>query len=314
MQTQKFFQKMKDGTEIAVNRWIPDDEENIKGVIQLSHGMQEHSLRYDRLGCILAEKGYVFNAHDHRGHGKTAQKAIEKGTGKFQLLDKKNGFNKVVSDLDEVIEKVKSDYAGKPVILLGHSFGSFVSQAFIERYGEKINGCCLCGSKGPDKTSAIGGAFLAALLKFFGKAEKESPKLQNIAFGSYNDKFKDENDDLSWLSKSKANRDMYKLDSWCGGTATVAFFGDICHGLKLIHKKTAMKSIPSDLPVYIIYGEDDPVGNYGKSLEALEKIYKENGMSKVTRQSYPGDRHEILNEDDSEQVIENLLTWISTVA
>src|SRR5574344_594534 len=133
MKTEHFFQTMSDGTEIAVNRWIPDGE--IKGIVQLSHGMTEHSLRYDTFGKILAQEGFVFNAHDHRGHGKTAERAEEKGTGTFGYLADKNGFEKVVEDLHEVIEQAKKEYPGKRVMLIGHSFGSFVAQSFIEKYG-----------------------------------------------------------------------------------------------------------------------------------------------------------------------------------
>ena len=136
MQMENFFQTMNDGTEIAVNRWKPDNDEDIKAVIQLSHGMLEHSLRYDRLGSILAEQGYVLNAHDHRGHGRTAQNAEQKCVGMFGKLANKDGFNKVVSDLDEVILKLKSDFPGKKVILLSHSFGSFVAQSYMEKFGE----------------------------------------------------------------------------------------------------------------------------------------------------------------------------------
>lgn len=96
---------MSDGTEVAVNRWFPDDAESIKAVIVLSHGMQEHALRYDKTGSIFAESGYAFCAHDHRGHGRTAMVAEQKGDGTFGLLAKKDGFNKVVSDLAEVIKK-----------------------------------------------------------------------------------------------------------------------------------------------------------------------------------------------------------------
>ena len=95
MQTEKFFQTMKDGTEIAVNRWIPDNEEDIKAAIVLSHGMLEHALRYDRIGSDFADKGFVFSGHDHRGHGRTAFNAEQKGTGEFALLSKSDGFDLV---------------------------------------------------------------------------------------------------------------------------------------------------------------------------------------------------------------------------
>ncbi len=312
MQTQKFLQTMIDGTEIAVNRWIPDDEENIKGVIQLSHGMQEHALRYDRIGCILAENGFVFSAHDHRGHGKTAMEARKTGKGTFQKLADKDGFNKVVCDLDQIIDELRKDYEGKPLFLLGHSFGSFVSQAYIERHGEKLKGCILCGSKGPDMTAAIGGHAVASLLCFFGQKNKQSKFMQNLAFAGYNDRFKEEKDELSWLSKSPANRMMYKADSWCGGTATVSFFRDLTYGLKTIHKSCNMKKIPKDLPVFIIYGEQDPVGKYGTSLVKLCNIYQQNGMKNVSIKGYPEDRHEIFNEEDGEIVLNDVINWVKS--
>ena len=313
MQTQKFLQTMKDGTEIAVNRWIPDDETKIKGIIQLSHGMQEHALRYDRIGCILADEGFVFSAHDHRGHGKTAVEAQKTGKGTFQKLADKDGFNKVVDDLDQIIDELKKDYPDKPVILFGHSFGSFVSQAYIERNGSKLNGCVLCGSKGPDMMAAKAGHAMANLMCFFGKKNKQSKFMQNLAFAGYNDRFKDEKDELSWLSRSATNRAMYKSDSWCGGIATVSFFRDLTWGLKTIHKAKNMKKIPHDLPIFIIYGEDDPVGKYGSSLQNLYKIYTKNGIKSVNIKCYAKDRHEILNEEDGETVLKDVITWINSI-
>ena len=122
MRTEKFFQTMNDGTEISVNRWLPDSDDQIKAVIVLSHGMLEHSLRYDRVGSELAEKGFVFNAHDHRGHGRTAYNAEQKGKGEFGLLDKKDGFNKVVNDLAEIIDRVKTDFPSLSLKNILHQF------------------------------------------------------------------------------------------------------------------------------------------------------------------------------------------------
>lgn len=313
MQTQKFLQTMKDGTDISVNRWIPEDTDNIKGVIQLSHGMQEHSLRYDKIGCILADAGFVFSAHDHRGHGKTAQIAEQKGTGKFQKLADKHGFDKVINDLDELIDELKNDYKDKPVFLFGHSFGSFVSQGYIERHGEKLDGCILCGSSGPNMVNAKSGYAVTSILKALTGKNRKSVVMQNMFFNGYNDRFKSEKDDLAWLSKSVVNRDMYRADSWCGGTATLSFLNDITYGLKTIHKPCNMKKIPKNLPVFIIYGTDDPVGNYGKSLEKLKSIYESNGMDKVSIKGYEKDRHEILNEQDGDKVLQDVMNWLNSL-
>ena len=312
MQTEKFFQTMKDGTEIAVNRWIPDNEEDIKAVIVLSHGMLEHALRYDRIGSDFADKGFVFSGHDHRGHGRTAFNAEQKGTGEFALLSKSDGFNLVVSDLEEIIGKVKADFPGKKVILLGHSFGSFVAQAFIERAGKSIDGCVLSGTSGPRRSAVRGGLFVTSLMMLFHKKNYKSIALQKMAFKGYNDRFGEIKTGLEWLSKSESNIEMYMNDSWCGGVATLGFFRDIFKGLNDIHKKNNMKKIPSSLPILFIAGEEDPVGDYGKTIRALASDYKNNGVKVVDTKFYEGYRHEILNEEISERVMDDIVSWIGS--
>ena len=112
MLMKSFMMKMDDGYELCLNRWQPDPEEEIKGVIQLHHGLAEHSLRYDRLGSILAERGYVLNAYDMRGHGRTAENADKNGTGMFGKLADKKGFDRAVLDLKAVIDNLKQDFPG----------------------------------------------------------------------------------------------------------------------------------------------------------------------------------------------------------
>ena len=309
MQIENFFQKMSDGTEVAVNRWIPDDKDSIKGIIVLSHGMQEHSMRYDKVGSEAASRGYVFSGHDHRGHGKTASHAEAINTGMFGKLADKDGFEKVTSDLAEIINKLKKDFPGKKIILFGHSFGSFVSQNYIEKYGSAIDGCVLCGTSGPNPAAAFGKVFMTLAVLIHGKNYK-SKFCQALAFGGYNNKFKKEKDSLAWLSKSLPNREMYRNDSWCGGVSTVGFFKDLTSGLCKIHKASNIKKIPENLPVFAVYGTDDPVGNYGKSIEKLLSIYRKNGMKNVSSKSYSDNRHEILNEADGEKVLSDVFEWI----
>lgn len=310
MRTEKFFQTMRDGTEISVNRWLPDSDEDIKAVIVLSHGMLEHSLRYDRVGSELAEKGYVFNAHDHRGHGRTAFNAEQKGTGEFFVLAKKDGFNAVEGDLEEIIKRVSSDYPNKKIILLGHSFGSFISQAYIERNEGLISACVLCGTAGPQNASANLGLCVANCISLFHKYNYKSKGLQKLVFNGYCKKVPEAKTGFEWLSKSQANIDMYLNDSWCGGIASLEFFRDLFGGLKNIHKKSNMKKVPKNLPVFFIAGDEDPVGSYGKTIVKLSEIYKKNGVSDVDVKLYNGYRHEIFNEEISSEVIEDVDSWI----
>ena len=313
MQLKSFAFKISDGTEVWVNRWAPEPEEEIKGIIQLHHGLAEHSLRYDRFGSVLAENGYVLNAYDMRGHGKTAEIAEANGTGKFGKFTDKDGFNRVVDDLNEVIGAIKQEYAGKPVILFGHSFGSFVSQAYIEKYGSNVDGCVLCGTAGPRKLLITAGKLAVTVIKAIRGGDSFVPFLDKLAFGSYNNRIPGNKTDHDWLSRNELNVELFFSDKWCNIPLRTSFYYDMMTGLSQIHKSENMKAIPKDLPVYFIYGEEDPVGDYGKTVQKLYNIYSKNKMQNIELKSYPEDRHEILNELDKETVEKDVLNWIASV-
>lgn len=312
MQMKSFTFKTNDGTELWMNRWAPDPEEEIKGIIQLHHGLAEHSLRYDRIGSIFAENGYVFNAYDMRGHGKTAEIAEEKKTGMFGKLADKDGFNVAVEDLHEVIDSYKKEYEGKKVILLGHSFGSFVAQGYIEKYSKDIDGCILCGTAGPRNFLMFVGKILVSIIKGVKGGDSIVPFLHTLAFGNYNDRT-EKKTECDWLSRNELNVQMYLSDKWCNTPLTTTFYYDMMSGLMQIHNRNAIKAISKDLPVYMIYGGQDPVGNYGKTVNKLFKIYKRNGIKNLKIKEYPEDRHEILNENDKETVENDLLDWLKEI-
>jgi len=313
MQTKSFSQTMSDGFEIFVNRWAPDSDEEIKGVVQLHHGLAEHSMRYDRLGSVLAENGYVLNAYDMRGHGKTAENSIAKKTGMFGKLADKDGFNRAVKDLYEVTNAVKNVYPDKKIVLLGHSFGSFISQSFIEEFGDKIDGVILSGTAGPQMPLAISGNAVANIVKLFKGADYISTFLDNLAFGSYNKRIKDPKSKYAWLSVNEMAVSMYEMDNWCGFPLTTSFFCDMTYGLKKIHKSKNMKKIPEDLPVFFFYGDQDPVGGYGKTINHLFNIYKKNGLQRIELKAFEGDRHEVLNELDCEVCEKDIIEFISSI-
>lgn len=313
MKVNSFSLKMNDGCEIFLNRWEPDTPEDIKGVVQLHHGLAEHSMRYDRLGSILAENGYVLNAYDMRGHGKTAETAIAKGEGRFGQLARKNGFETAVEDLAFIIESLKKDYPDKKIVLLGHSFGSFISQGYIEKYGERIDGCILCGTSGPQIPLAPIGKVVAKVVRAFKGPDATSKFLTKLSFGSYNKHIANPQTADDWISLNELNRQMYEMDKWCGFPLTVSFFVDITTALSTIHKKKNMKTVPTNLPIFFIYGKEDPVGGYGKTIEKLYDIYQKNGVKNLQIKGYENDRHEIFNEDDKETVEKDVLQWLSGV-
>lgn len=313
MQNKSFTLTMRDGMEIFLNRWMPDEDKEIKGIIQLHHGLAEHSMRYDRLGSVLAENGYVLNAYDMRGHGKTAENAEKKGTGLFGKLADKDGFNTVVEDLNEIINAFKKDYEGKKIVLLGHSFGSFVSQGYIEKYGSNLDGCILCGTAGPRQALITMGNLVAKLARAVHGGDTVIPQLAKLSFGGYCARIENPETENDWLSVNKANRQMYEMDNWCGIPLTASFFCDMTSGLKQIHKAKNMKKVPNDLPIFFIYGGQDPVGDYGKTINDLFNIYRTNGVKNLSIKNYPNDRHEILNEDDKEIVEKDIIDWVENI-
>ena len=309
MEAKRFVKKMSDGNENIIHAWIP---EAVKGVVVLSHGMAEYAMRYDRFGKLLIQEGIALYAEDHRGHGETAELAEKNGNGRFGYLADKNGFQRVVDDIHEVVIEVKNNHPGKKVILFGHSFGSFVSQAYCERYGDSIDGCILCGTAGPREGLVHFAKGMASIIKFFKGEKYVSRFMDKLAFGSNNADFKKPRTSLDWLSRDETNVDKYIGDDWCGFVCTIGFFYDMFDGLCMIHTKKNMASIPKDLPIYFMYGTKDPVGTYGKTVEALYDVYLKNGMKSVDLKFYEGARHELLNETNHTEVESDSISWIKS--
>ena len=318
MSLKSFSVKTHDGTELWVNRWIPDSEDpekpaQIKAVIVFNHGLAEHSLRYDRFGSILAENGFVFNAFDMRGHGRTAEMSIANKTGDFGKLADKNGFNLAVKDVDFLIDLVNKDYPGVPVILMAHSFGSFIAQSYIENFHGKIKACFLIGTAGPRLPLVTMGNVLAKIVRFFCGKNSVVGLLDKLSFGGYNKRIKPLKTKYDWLTKDESMFLMYADDKWCGFPLKTSFYCDMTGGLRTIHQKSNMAKIDKDLPIYLLFGSEDPVGDYGKTVKALAECYQNLGIKNVNIKEYPGDRHEILNETDKEQVEKDIINMLEEV-
>jgi alpha-beta hydrolase superfamily lysophospholipase len=312
MKKDKIVQRMSDGFEVVVHRWFPEGA--VKQIVLLSHGMAEYAERYDEFGRLLAANNIAFIAEDHRGHGETAANAELNGTGKFGYLADKNGFYRVVDDLHEEVLSLRKAYPDTKVILFGHSFGSFLAQAYVENYGSSIDGCILCGTAGPREGLVHFAKCIASTIKLFTGGKHVSKGLDAIAFGSNNAHQKNPRTPFDWLSRDEANVDKYIADDWCGFTCTVGFFYDMFNGLCCIHTKKNMASIPYTLPMHLICGTADPVGTYGKTVQKLYDIYCRNGMKHVDLKWYEGARHELLNETNREEVAQELLSWIKAHA
>ena len=296
------YRTMSDGASVAVYTWLP--EQKPKAVLHIVHGMAEHALRYDDFAKTACKRGFTVVASDHRGHGKTGAKS-----GLMGYLADGDGFARVVEDQKEINAEIKKQYPGLPIVIIGHSFGSFVTQEYIERYGSTIKAAVLIGSAGHNPSVSV--ALLLANLNCAFKGRKSPAKFMNaLVFGSYNNRVKNPHTAFDWLSRDANEVKKYIDDEYCGFVCTAGFFQDFMRGLKRLHTQEALKGIPAALPVLITAGSEDPVSDGGKTLKALYRIYQDMGMQDVSLKLYENGRHEILNETDKEEVKADILGWI----
>ncbi len=282
--------------------YLPEEP---KGIVQIVHGMAEHIGRYDAFMSYLAENGWIVCGHDHLGHGKTAENKDELG-----FFADKNGDLLICEDAFAFGNAVKEDYPSLPLILLGHSMGSFIVRQTVRLHPEACDSLIIMGTGGKNPLSAAG-LGVAALTKTL-RGSKHISKLVNyVAFSSYNKRTGSENF-YAWLSRDEKEIEKHNADPFCTFFFTVSAMRDLIRLQSLVNQKSWYANIRKDLPILIVSGAEDPVGNYGKGVEEVYSSLIAEGVTDVTRKLYPGMRHEILNEIERETVYEDILSFISS--
>lgn len=297
-----------DGVIINVHKWGLEEGQAIKGVVQISHGMAEWAYRYDYFAKALNREGYIVYANDHRGHGLTAPSMEDVG-----YISDNDGFFDKVEDMRELNQLIREEHPSLPVVLFGHSMGSFLSQRYIQLYGSDLVGVILSGSNGKQGPIINLGIALAYLeMKFKGRRHR-SRLLDKLSFGSYNRAFPDNRTKFDWLSRDEKLVDRYIEDPYCGGIFTSSFFYDFLRGLKMITRRKNLEAVSKNLPIYIFSGSMDPVGGFGKGVEKLKEMYETHGLKEVSLVLYPEGRHEMLNEINRDEVIEDIVRWLDKI-
>ena len=301
---EDIFYPSKDGKNtIHACIWRPAGE--IKGVVQIIHGMCEYAERYARFAEFLTSKGYLVCAEDHLGHGKSA--ANEKGLGYFC---KQRSTKIILDDIRSLHRAVKKQTEGKPYFVLGHSMGSFFCRKYISLYGSELSGAVIMGT-GFKNSFTLGFALAAVRLNSLVLGwHHRSKLLLKLAFGSYNKKFKSAESDYAWLSKDEENVSAYEADPLCGFPFTDNGYHILFSILKDACSHKTIEAIPKNLPILLVSGTDDPVGDYGKGVAKLKSKFDEAGIEDVTLKLYEEARHEILNDFCREEVEGDILEFI----
>jgi alpha-beta hydrolase superfamily lysophospholipase len=293
-----------DGTSIALYQW-PAPVGPIRAAVQIAHGLAEHAGRYDRLAQALTRAGYAVFASDHRGHGKTAEHPSDLG-----YFADRDGFTRVLEDVYAVNRHIAGLLPNVPRVLFGHSFGSFVAQAYLFTYGDSVSAVVLSGTNSGGSLLARLGNGVARIEKLRLGGHKTSKLLQALTFGSFNKSFAPTRTEFDWLSRDPVEVDKYIADPLCGFDTTIQGFIDLTDGLVSIEQHARHAQIPKNLPIYLFAGETDPVGQAGKGPRALAAAYERAGLRRVNLRMYPEARHETLNETNRDEVTSDLLAWL----
>ncbi len=299
MRTDEFDLVMDDGVTVHVHRWEPGTAP--RAVVQISHGMAEHVGRYTRLAEALVAEGYEVWAHDHRGHGGTA--LTDADLGHFADHD---GFDRIVADLLAVrteIDRAALERAGQRVALFAHSMGTFVTQSALALHPPAPwDAIILAGSDTPGGLPITAFHQVARLERLRIGGRGRSTLLDRLAFEPYNRAFRPTRTGSDWLTRDTAEVDRFVADPRAGFLFTTQAWSDFMAGRERVAATGFGAVQPKDLPILLLSGDRDPVGRMGKGVPQLAEQLREAGMTDVTVTTYPGARHELVNETNRDLV------------
>lgn len=287
---------------IAYIKWT-DDETTPRAVLQLAHGMAEYIRRYDAFAGFMAQNGYVVYGSDHLGHGDSAASGDDLG-----YIAEKDGYKLLAADLKSMSDTARGEYPSLPLVLLGHSMGSFVARLYASSYPSAADALVLSGTSGPNPAGAAG-VLIVDLISAFKGERHRSGFVDKMAFGAYNKRCGEVKTAFDWLSTNEDNVSAYVADERCGFVFTLSAFRDLFKLLKAVSEKGWAARLRKNLSVLLVSGEEDPVGGYGAGVKAVRDALTAAGVSDVTLKLYDGMRHEILNETGKERVWADILAW-----
>lgn len=301
---QEFYYPSKDGrTKIHAIEWIPEGE--VTAVLQICHGMVEYIDRYDEFARFLNENGYYVVGHDHLGHGQSVV-----SEDKLGFFHESKGNACVIGDIHYLRKFIQKKYPDVPYFMLGHSMGSFLLRQYIGLYGNGIAGAIVMGTGSKSDFILAVGKLVCRISAFVKGWEYRSNLVNSMAFGGFNKKFAHETTGSNWLSRNPVNAQNYAKDPLCNFVFTVNAYYQMFCGIQAVNRQERNEKVPKTLPIFFVAGKEDPVGNFGKSVENIYKNYKSCGIQDVSIKLYEKDRHEILNEVDRRIVFEDLLRWM----
>lgn len=298
----------KDGhSVIHCRKWLPQSEP--VAVVQLVHGMVEYIERYDEFANFLASKGYVVVGHDHIGHGQSVESDDQLG-----VMTGAHPSDILVEDIYTHYSLTKKAYPHLPYFILGHSMGSYLLRKFLSvksAHIEGITGAVIMGTGQETAATCNGGLAMIALLSLFKGKNYRSTLIRDMTYSKPYKQYDCYGNDYanSWLSKNTRSVEKYYHDPRCTFTFTLNAYKGLVEATKYAGTKACVARMRKTMPLLVVSGDADPVGNLGEGTKAAAEAFKKSGIEDVTLKLYRGDRHEILNELDREQVYKDIYQW-----
>ncbi len=287
MDETTFTMTAADGTEVTVDRYTPAGEP--RAIVQIAHGMGEHAARYRRLAEALTEHGYVVYANDHRGHGRTAgspDRYGDLGAG---------GWAGLVSDIGELGTLARKEHPGIPLVVVGHSMGSFALQQYLLDHSGDLDAAVLSGTSAMDVIAA------------------GIDPTKEVDLSAFNAPFEPARTEYDWLSRDPAEVDTYVADAACGFGLDPQATAGMVDQLAATADPDRLAGLESGVPIYLVSGDDDPLAGGGALIDLVADRYRQAGVVDVTVARYAGARHEVFNETNRDEITDALITWLDRV-
>ncbi len=296
---KEFYYPSKDGiTQIHAVEWIPEGD--VKAVLQICHGMVEYIERYHEFAEFMEKHGIYVVGHDHLGHGKSVV-----SDEKLGYFGEPKGNSYVIADIHKLRVQTVEKYPNVPYFMLGHSMGSFLLRQYLGLYSRGLSGAIVMGTgKQPNAVLAVG-KFVCKMIASVKGWDYRSKFVNSFAVGGYEKKM-----GLAWISRNPENVEKYGADPLCSFMFTVNAYYHMFSGIQKMNEQEKEGKTIKTLPIFFVAGKEDPVGNYGKSVESVYRQYKAAGYQDIEMKLYEKDRHEILNETDREIVFDDILNWL----
>lgn len=303
---EEFYFDSRDGkTRLHAVRWTPDDPASAVCILQIVHGMSEYVERYEEFAGFLTDRGFIVTGEDHLGHGGSVAPGGSQG-----YFCEQDPATVLVRDVHRLKKMTQARFPGLPYVILGHSMGSFILRNYLCRYGSGISAAVIMGTGMPSRASVGLGKMVAAVQKVVRGSGHVSRLLDRMAFGGYNRRVEKPRTSGDWLSREEERVDKYLEDPMCGAVFTVNGFATLFELVGRLHNPRNLAEIPSGLPIYMVSGTGDPVGDYGKGVEKAYSSLQAAGLKNLELKLYEGARHELLNETNRREVMQDIYAWL----